>query len=684
MSLVALSFCVGIMCFGVYAATSVSYTLSGHITYDVSDVFVDIETRHYLSTETNLTTAKGEVPSVMSDIASSLESGTTSIDGVTELISDRDEQSSLNNVGGENLPLRGSELNITYGAYSNTSGEEKAYVHYIAILVTNYAEEEINAILDLDSLYDLEGSNSAIYPYRTMENIPAKSGETNGVMSYVFALGLDQPAQSADVDFSGVSLSVTRGNLDQYATEGLAFEYSETDGGYLVSDYTGTDTRVIVPSIVPPPYAEEENQPKNVVGTKGHMYPAGYAFDRTAIRDVYLPKTFKTIGGFSFSGCSSLTSITIPESVESIGDRAFYGCQFESVTYSTTDNSTYDFVNGTLTIRGEVSDNPAWYSANINPLVINVVFSDRSITSIGSSAFDSCSSLTSITIPNSVESIGNSAFDDCQFESVSYSTTDNSTYDFVNGTLTIRGEVSDNPAWYSANINPLITNVVFSDRSITSIGDYAFSSCSLTSTTIPNSVISIGDSAFYGCSSLTSITIPNSVKSIGDSAFLDCQFKSVTYSTTDNSTYDFVNGTLTIRGEVSDYPAWYEANINQLITNVVFGKSDITSIGDYAFDSCHSLTSITIPNSVESIGSSAFHACFSLTSINISSNVSNIKSAAFMTNTNLNSVIFEDTTTPWTVNPSSTQITSTELSNPSTMATYLTSTYVHDTWTKNV
>ncbi|MBQ1987964.1 MAG: leucine-rich repeat domain-containing protein, partial [Muribaculaceae bacterium] len=106
----------------------------------------------------------------------------------------------------------------------------------------------------------------------------------------------------------------------------------------------------------------------------------------------------------------------------------------------------------------------------------------NSVTSIGYSAFDGCSGLTSITIPNSVTSIGSSAFDGCSG----------------------------------------LTSVTIGN-SVTSIGNYAFSRCNgLTSVTIPNSVTSIGMWAFSGCSALTSVTIPNSVTSIGEGAFCNC------------------------------------------------------------------------------------------------------------------------------------------------------------------
>ncbi|MDB4503920.1 leucine-rich repeat protein, partial [Akkermansiaceae bacterium] len=119
-----------------------------------------------------------------------------------------------------------------------------------------------------------------------------------------------------------------------------------------------------------------------------------------------------------------------------------------------------------------------------------------------------------------------------------------------------------------------LTSITIPD-SVTSIGASAFAACTgLTSITIGNSVTSIGDYAFNGCTSLTSITIPDSVTSIGTAAFGGCTG----------------------------------------LTSITIGNS-VTSIGAGAFNGCTSLTSITIPDSVTSIGASAFAACTSLTEI---------------------------------------------------------------------
>ncbi len=130
---------------------------------------------------------------------------------------------------------------------------------------------------------------------------------------------------------------------------------------------------------------------------------------------------------------------------------------------------------------------------------------------------------------------------------------------------------------------------VIVNEGVTSIGNYAFYSCSnLTNITIPESVTSIGDCAFESCSSLTNITIPSSVTSIGENAFGNC------------------------------------GNLASVIIS-----EGVTSIGDFAFHDCTSLTNITIPSSVTSIGGNAFGNCGNLASVIISEGVTSIGNFAF-------------------------------------------------------
>ena len=193
----------------------------------------------------------------------------------------------------------------------------------------------------------------------------------------------------------------------------------------------------------------------------------------------------------------------------------------------------------------------------------------NSVTSIGGYAFVSCSGLTSITIPNSVTSIGNKAFWGCSRLTSVIVESGNTTYDSRENCNAII-ETASNTLLYGCK-NTVIPN------SVTSIGGSAFSGCSgLTSITIPNSVTSIGNNAFLNCSGLTSITIPNSVTSIDWNAFSGCSG----------------------------------------LTSITIPNS-VTGIGGYTFSDCTGLTSVTIPNSVTSIGEGAFYGCSGLTSVTV-------------------------------------------------------------------
>ena len=216
-----------------------------------------------------------------------------------------------------------------------------------------------------------------------------------------------------------------------------------------------------------------------------------------------------------------------------------------------------------------------------------------SVTSIGSWAFSGCEALTSVTIPNSVTSIGKEVFCDCIKLAQINVAADNSNYTSIDGVLYTKDEsrLIKYPDGKIGNFT--IPN------SVTSIGKGAFHKCAnLTSVTIGSGVTSIGDWAFHDCEALTSVTIPDSVTSIGDSAFFCCTG----------------------------------------LTSISIPDS-VTTIGDLAFSGCEALTSVTIPNSVTSIGKWAFSYCEGLTSITIPNSVTSIGDRAFGGCTGLTSVI---------------------------------------------
>lgn len=171
------------------------------------------------------------------------------------------------------------------------------------------------------------------------------------------------------------------------------------------------------------------------------------------------------------------------------------------------------------------------------------------------------------------------------------------------------------------------------EYSVTSIGEYALSYCGdgLTSVTIPNSVIEIGEYAFNGCSSLMSVTIPNSVTSIGEGAFGGCTGLTRINVAIDNPAYSSIEGVLYNKNAsilISSPGAKISANI----------PNSVTEIGEYAFYGYSGLTSVTIPNSVTTIGKGAFYFCSGLPSVAIPNSVTSIGNHAFCSCNGLTSV----------------------------------------------
>ena len=375
----------------------------------------------------------------------------------------------------------------------------------------------------------------------------------------------------------------------------------------------------------------------------GTSYYQDYVTSNNAIGDYFfkekenfvriiLPKTITEIKSHAFDGCKNMITITVPTSVTSVGSDAFYGCSgLTSVTILCS--TVGSWFNGMMSIK-------------------EVVFGEG-VTSISNSAFNGCSGLTSVTIPNGVISIGRYAFDGCSgLASVTIPSSVTSIDDasFRNCTALTSVNIHDIAAWcnirfYGSNSNPLhyahhlfLNGEVIKDlvipNSVTSIGSSAFCDCcDLTSVTIPNSVISIGSGAFKGCSGLAFVTIPNSVTSIGAQAFQDCSLTSV-------NIHDIAAWCNIRFSQQDSNPLYYAHHLylnGEEIKDLVIPNS-ITSIGKYTFYKCSGLMAVTIPNSVTSIGYDAFNGCSGLTSMTIGNSVKSIETSAFYDCSSMTSV----------------------------------------------
>jgi len=291
----------------------------------------------------------------------------------------------------------------------------------------------------------------------------------------------------------------------------------------------------------------------SVVILEGVISIGSYAFGECKnLTSVSIPNSVTSIGSYAFYYCTGLTSIEIPNSVTSIGWWAFYNCTgLTSVTIpnsvTSIEQETFKYCSALVSVTIPNSVTSIGTGAFQNCIGLTSVTIPNSVTSIENWAFASCSSLTSITIPVNVKNIGYSAFENCTgLTAVNISD--------LNAWCNISFSTLDsNPLYYAKNLylKGVLVQELILPNSVTSIGERSFAGCSMTSVTIPNSVNSIGNYAFEGCSGLTSVAIGNSV----------------------------------------------------------------TSIGTGAFQNCIGLTSVTIPNSVTSIGNSAFAYCSGLTSV---------------------------------------------------------------------
>ena len=360
----------------------------------------------------------------------------------------------------------------------------------------------------------------------------------------------------------------------------------------------------------------------------------------------------------AYSGNTEIQYLVITSGVTSIGSDAFASC-YTLTTVTFAEDSQ-------LASIGDYAFN---YCTDLTSIEI-----PASVTSIGMNAFNGCTGLTSITIPASVTSIGNYAFSGCGSLATMTVEAGNANYDSRN----------DCNAIIEKSSNTLIAGCKGTTipATVTSIGDYAFSNSGLTSIDIPASVTSISRYAFLSCTGLTTVSFAagSQLTTIGDGAFEGCEdLASITIpaSVTSISGSAFTEcsslATMTVETGNTKYDSRDNCNaiIEKLTNTLVIGCKGttnipygVTSIGDYAFGECTGLTTITIPASVTSIANDAFWGCSSLATVTVYTPDCTLGAGAFDYSDNLTIYVFSDLVSQYQTNWSAYVDKITEMPNP--------------------
>jgi hypothetical protein len=530
------------------------------------------------SSYTNMTSIK--IPDRITNIGNYAFSNCTGLTIVTI-------PNSVTNMGSSVLSGCTSVTSVTVPFVGSTLSESYAFIGYI-FGASNYSGQNAYIPLSLKTVIitSMNSITSGMFYGCTGLTSVMVSGETgNGSASSGWSVTISNNVTSiGDSVFYGCTslTNVTIGNrvtsIGNYAFSGCSGLTNVTIGNrvtsignYAFSGCSGLTDIPVLPTGVTsiPDYAFQNCTGLTSVTIGNSVTSIGSnAFNNcTGLTSVTIGNSVTSIGSNAFNNCTGLPNITIPNTVTSIGSGTFSGCtSLTSITIPFVGN----MLNGT-SYTTRFSDIFGTVPTSLKTVVIT------GGNSIGYFAFNNCTSLTSITIPDSVTSIDQGAFDGCtSLTSITIPFVSSLHFGYIFGVTegySTNWSVSAYQDYIYRYIPRSLKTVIITGGS--SIPICAFYGCRfLTSVTIGNSVTSIGGSAFQYCSGLTSVTIGNSVTSIGSNAFYNCTG----------------------------------------LTSVTIPNS-VTRISDWTFSGCTGLTSITIPNSVTYIDQGAFYNCTSLTSV---------------------------------------------------------------------
>ena len=312
-------------------------------------------------------------------------------------------------------------------------------------------------------------------------------------------------------------------------------------------------------------------------GNANPLYNADNLYvNNELIQELELPNSLEVIKDYTFTGCASITTVTIPYGVTIIGKNAFYDCS--NLTSVTLSESVI-----------EISDGAFGYCYQLRDIVI-----PQAVTSIGGNAFSGCSSLTSIEIPENVISIGENAFNGCR---------EISSFNLPNSLRTLGENVFSYTKWYDNQNDgvlyldnwlvgykgtmPSKSSIEIMEGTVGMAASTFLRQNNLISIKIPNTIHKIPNNAFFSCLNLAEVCLPTGLKEIGLAAFSSSCLKDV-----------------------------------KIPEGVVY-------IGERAFQYCEKLQKAILPNSLEFIGAYAFSGCTALKGINIPQNLTSIEQGTF-------------------------------------------------------
>jgi hypothetical protein len=411
---------------------------------------------------------------------------------------------------------------------------------------------------------------------------------------------------------SALALVLTGHGQQVAIHNGIIYCTTNGDGTINISDfdYTGPNGDVTLPG-------EIDGLPVTTIGNRAFAFQGN-------LTSIIIPATVTSLGEEAFQSCDGLNAIYF-EGEPPIADATVFDNAYGATAFYTPNSSGWDnfAINSGLDVENEygytTNDNNITITNYVGPggivsipsiitgLPVTAIGDDAfygafassviipsGVTTIGESAFSSCSAMMDIAIPVTVTNIGGSALSYCS--------------SLTNMTIPFGVSDIDTNEFYECTS---LSNLTI-PNTVTNIAAEAFYGCtSLINIVIPNGVVNIGPSAFYNCNDLDSVTIADSVTNIGDSAFAEC--------------YNLISVNIP-KGITIIEPGTFA---DCLYLPSISIPSNVVAIGAAAFNNCETLSNVVMANGLESIGDNAFTTCYGLRNILIPPSVTNIGAYAF-------------------------------------------------------